>query len=99
MSETKWTPGPWKNHGRIEGAPGPEHSAVAAYTLLARVYSTAFGDTENQDANATLIAAAPELYEALLTLAHCTIATTSSEWDAAWKKADKALAKARGKQP
>jgi hypothetical protein len=33
--------------------------------LLARVYSEAFGDSEQETANANLIAAAPELLEAL----------------------------------
>ncbi|WP_250512660.1 hypothetical protein [Caballeronia sp. INDeC2] len=61
---TKHTRGPWTNHGRI-AQPGLPHSAVAANTLLARVYSEAFGDSEQETANANLIAAAPELLEAL----------------------------------
>lgn len=61
---TKHTPGPWTNHGRI-AQPGLPHSAVAAKTLLARVYSEAFGDSEQETANANLIAAAPELLDAL----------------------------------
>ncbi|MCE4544625.1 MULTISPECIES: hypothetical protein [unclassified Caballeronia] len=61
---TKHTPGPWTNHGRIP-QPGLPHSSVAAKTLLARVYSEAFGDSEQETANANLIAAAPELLESL----------------------------------
>jgi hypothetical protein len=65
---TKYTPGPWINHGRIT-QPGLPHSAVAAKTLIARVYSEAFGDEAQEVANARLIAAAPELLDfALLVL-------------------------------
>ena len=58
------TPGPWINHGRSP-QPGLPHSAVAAKTLIARVYSEAFGDEAQETANACLIAAAPELLDAL----------------------------------
>lgn len=64
----KFTPGPWANHGRIPGTPGLPHSVVAAKTLIARVYSEAFGDEAQELANARLIAAAPELLEALTNL-------------------------------
>ena len=52
------TPGPWINYGRQPNAPGAPHSAVAAKTLLARVYSEAYGDVAQETANADLIAAA-----------------------------------------
>lgn len=52
------TPGPWINHGRQPNVAGLPHSAVAAKTLLARVYSEAYGDVEQETANASLIAAA-----------------------------------------
>lgn len=68
--EIKHTPGPWTNHGRIP-QPGLPHSSIGAKTLIARVYSEAFGDTENEAANARLIAAAPELLEALTYLRDC----------------------------
>jgi hypothetical protein len=64
MSEPKFSPGPWTNHGRIT-QPGLPHSAIVAETLIARVYSKAFGDSEQEIANANLMAAAPELLEAL----------------------------------
>lgn len=52
------TPGPWINHGRQPNVAGLPHSAVAAKTLLARVYSEAYGDVEQETANASFIAAA-----------------------------------------
>ena len=52
------TPGPWTNYGRIPNAPGVPHSAIAAKTLLARVYSEAYGDFRQETANASFIAAA-----------------------------------------
>lgn len=52
------TPGPWINHGRQPNVTGLPHSAVAAKTLLARVYSEAYGDVKQETANASFIAAA-----------------------------------------
>lgn len=62
---TKHTPGPWHNFGRQRNVAGLPHSAVGAKTLLARVYSEAYGDDAQETANARLIAAAPDLLEAL----------------------------------
>lgn len=67
MSNNKHTPGPWKAMGRTGHGMLP-HTAVAAKTLIARVYSEAFGDIENETANARLVAAAPDLLQALLAL-------------------------------
>jgi hypothetical protein len=101
MSEQKFTPGPWVNHGRIT-QPGIPHSAVAAEMLIARVYSKHFGDSEQEIANANLIAAAPELLEALKAV------LKDEEWNAAMadevtpgardniRKARAAIAKAEG---
>lgn len=52
----KHTPGPWTAHH------GERDSRIAASTLIAIVYSTAFRDVENQRANANLVAASPDLY-------------------------------------
>ncbi len=60
----KHTPGPWKAHP-IETNYGLPYTPVAASTLIAKVYSTAFGDHAQSEANARLIAAAPDLLEAL----------------------------------
>lgn len=59
------TPGPWTNHGRQPNVPGLPHAAVAAKTLIARVYSEAYGDEEQEKANADLIAASPDMLAAL----------------------------------
>lgn len=59
----KHTPGPWMVAGRdTRNLP---HSLVAAETLLVRVYSKHFGDVAEEEANASLISAAPELLAAL----------------------------------
>ena len=56
----KHTPGPWNQMVKMNG-----FTAVGANTLIARVFSTAFMDLENERANALLIAAAPDLLAAL----------------------------------
>lgn len=56
MSEFKHTPGPWNHIIKMDG-----FTAVAANALIARVFSVAFRDLENEKANAHLIAAAPDL--------------------------------------
>lgn len=59
------TPGPWKVHGRdTRGLP---HSLVGGDTLIAKVYSKCYGDVEQENANAKLIAASPSLLAALIT--------------------------------
>lgn len=54
-----FTPGPWmvQHH--------PSRSFVFARTKLADVYSEAWGDASNQHANASLMAAAPDLIACL----------------------------------
>jgi hypothetical protein len=89
----KHTPGPWVNRGRID-KPGFPHSAVAAKTLLARVYSEAFGDSEQETANANLIAAAPDLLALLVELVDID---GPCPGNAAWaSKVHTAIAKATG---
>lgn len=60
MSETRFTPGPWPLVVH-----GDRDSRVGAKTLIATVHSEAFRDRANQEANAHLISAAPDLYAAL----------------------------------
>ena len=61
MSNTKWTPGPWG----VIGATLGEEGAFAVPTVL---YEIAARDMVASQANANLIAAAPDLYDALWVL-------------------------------
>jgi len=58
VKNTKFTKGPFTAHHR-EGV-----SYVASNTKIADVYSTAFRDRENQEANANLFAASFEMLQA-----------------------------------
>lgn len=64
MADAKNCPGPWRVH-MIEKLRGLPYVPVSAETLIAKVYSKHFGDDEQAEANGRLIAAAPELLEAL----------------------------------
>ena len=63
MSDVKWTRGPWLKHGARIIGPHPKDDGRQ------RHIATAIHDKgtyrEEREANANLIAAAPELYEAL----------------------------------
>jgi len=66
MSAPKFTPGPWRvGPSHEEGS--CEYIDHGIYTAgsVAVLYSTEDGSHETRRANAALIAAAPELYEAL----------------------------------
>lgn len=101
MADAKHSPGPWKSHP-IEKSHGLPYVPVAAETLIARVYSKHFGDDEQAAANGHLIAAAPELLEALQDYRkrfHRAVIASGSDptmADAACEKADAAIAKAIG---
>lgn len=60
MIKAEHTPGPWDKIIKMDG-----FTAVGGKTLIARVFSTAFRDTKNEAANATLVAAAPDMLAAL----------------------------------
>lgn len=71
MSETNWTPGPWKvdeearvGGYRIEATPSAYTYVTVAVSIQNEgcAYTISFAEARN---NACLIAAAPELYEAL----------------------------------
>jgi len=65
--ETKWTPGPWRydvQDGEVNGRPD------ASVLVTDLDVSSSVDDDDERDANGRLIAAAPDLYEALRTLAH-----------------------------
>ena len=57
-SETKWTPGPWHSRGF------PTISAGKGKGMIVKVLER-YMDRAEREANAHLIAAAPDLYEAL----------------------------------
>lgn len=89
----KFTPGPWVTH-KDQGMRG---TGIVANTLIARVYSEAFGDDKNEAANAHLVAAAPMLYENLEKLIEGhTQDVSSEEWHHRMNRAIQSLAKARG---
>ncbi len=64
MADSKHTPGPWSS-GEMNSSVGLPFAPVIANTLIAKVYSTAFKDDEQAVANAKLMAAAPDMLDAL----------------------------------
>lgn len=67
MTEPKFTPGPWKkNQGTIEGAGGQQIASLYSFRYHPDIIEAGaqLKVEENEEANAHLIAAAPELYEA-----------------------------------
>ncbi|WP_162405132.1 hypothetical protein [Pseudoxanthomonas jiangsuensis] len=89
MSEMKHTPGPWFASGRYIGTFNHK-SAIGE----CRSASGCWSDDEPASANARLIAAAPELLEALIGVLRVADRATD-EFDAARS----AIAKATGGQP
>lgn len=87
------TPGPWKAYP-IEMNHGLPYTPVAANTLLAKVYSEAFGDYEQSEANARLVAAAPDLLEALK-LADAMLSGANMNANVVEQKVRAAIAKAK----
>jgi len=67
MRETKWTAGPWSVAGRVADCPEyNEHRHIYAAADRARLGGTGcIANVRSSDANAHLIAAAPELYSVL----------------------------------
>ena len=113
MSERKWTPGEWTlcNNGKCTCKHVYSHKAdqhVATGRPIACVHGE-WGDApdmiygevrqEQIDANARLIAAAPELYEALEAMVaawHTRYCDDGPDLDEIEQRARAALAKARG---
>lgn len=100
-NETKWTPGPWhKAHRNNNDMQMSFHGAIIGDVFVETT-------TRNEEADAHLIAAAPDLYEALSMLvssdavAFYPSAIEQSDWGSVdfeeWgDRARAALAKARG---
>ena len=107
MSETKHTPGPWSVYDQRHLFTNHEGSArlIAGNIWIACVHGSHVGpqSKEEADANISLIAAAPELLEALESLIanvySCACTMPTKEEREAWDKADAAIAKAEGEQP
>ena len=93
-NETKWTPGAW----HVERYKEPYTSSLDTYIVVSSagliVAKCGTGDFEMPD-NANLIAAAPELYEALK-LADAEFSGANIDILALERKIHAALAKARG---
>ena len=88
MSESKFTPGPWLFSSYKSG-----NSVIV---IDGKEFDVATVNYPNRDANAHLIAAAPELYEALEFLLTCKHGEFCDHYREAERKAKAALAKARG---
>ena len=71
MSETKFTPGPWKQYGFLVYAPGPYGANICAISEPRATTSVSYtpvalgGGTDEVIANLHLIAASPEMFAAL----------------------------------
>lgn len=67
MSETKFTPGPWRVEITEDGSNGFAHKWPIILSETQQIVGTEglFSDIETDRANAALIAAAPDLYKAL----------------------------------
>lgn len=94
MSDTKWTPGPWRITGLSAAKEGeivgPNHKSDDACDFIAFT----FGGLDESENNAHLIVAAPDLYDAL---AGCVKwLEESPDGERATQLALAALKKARG---
>jgi hypothetical protein len=82
MSKPPFTPGPWRaadNHGcrQIKAKKSGEHKQGQWYYEVA--CTPGLSDDDEDKANARLIAAAPDLHEALDWLLACVLADPASE--------------------
>lgn len=102
MSETKFSPGPWKairdplHYGSLSTVYAGSTDEKAGIGAQMLVQIGGWSDPTEQEANANLIAAAPELYEAL----EMCVKHLDADGNL-WSKEDQAmaiaaLAKARG---
>ena len=97
MTEPKFTPGPWSINEWPQAASDIAIGAVGT-PLIAKV-SLRDVSINEQKFNAHLIAAAPELYEALEFLLTCKHGEFCDHYREAEHKARAALARARGGKP
>ena len=109
---TKWTPGPWQHEknsnvsNSVSGQSGQNlfegDNGFRTIALVQSCNQKPAGTQENLQANINLIAAAPELYEALKSLLECADHSLQGRYrpDRAMihANAEQVLAKARGEQ-
>lgn len=94
-TETNFTPGPWRTERNSVHAGQITTINHCLNNDWVEVWSTNWPDSEDtQEANARLIASAPELYEALDKVMHCKYFVLLS--GAVQHEVSAALAKARG---
>lgn len=96
MTETKFTPGPWDQGDLLIGKMVDDRKR---YTSIAMIHDSEEGYEGEDKANEHLIAAAPDLYEALYRLTRdCEVAELQKQagFDCWIIMANAALAKARG---
>jgi hypothetical protein len=106
MSGENWTPGPWWLEQPVEDGVGASVGVSGhGHRLLAKAVWRAELETRtlHAEANANLIAAAPELYEALEGMLTgyqqvCSVYGLYCENSQFWQRGIEALAKARGDQ-
>jgi hypothetical protein len=98
MSEIKHTPGPWFFSGKNPDCEVRYVSLCIDEPFMAEIATLYHGEGEEQEANARLIAAAPEMLEALMALNDLRGAWSPPDdvIKAAWAKARAAIAKATG---
>lgn len=98
MSDTKFTPGPWavsKQKARRVTANGIVICNAVLRNRGGPKHKTYMKDEHEAEANASLLAAAPDLYEALH-LVLDTYGFDSSTDSSIWQTVTAALSKARG---
>lgn len=96
MSETKYTPGPWHSScGCIYAACQLDEYGLTNQAPLAEVTSDEYHDDHYLE-NCHLIAAAPDLYEAIKELLYALQDDDNWRTSGVYEDAEAALAKARG---
>lgn len=96
MSEAKFTKGPWvKDYGMTLGHIKSINNAHGGLTPTVCMYSMRFINEKEMQANAHLIAAAPEMYEAMQEFVN-RVDRGEVRSTATYKKFKSILAKARG---
>lgn len=99
MKEFKGTPGPWVA-SKTDRSIGPvSRDDDQSYGMILPVAWVEFdGNDAYQQANANLIAAAPDLLEALLGIVNMDYQPTDDESDKVYLKARTAISKALGEE-